>query len=286
MDDVKKETPEKASDQPGEWRPDMRAALRPGSLARANAQLISGIARWTTAEKGETANRVVALLIFGFFAAVIFVNNSWLCWVVGVGWVLTVGGVAAQHAPHLEPALDEPEEEEGDEEHEEEEYADDYEEYEDEQETPGEEDEEETDELNEERRKREEDSLLRTRTLMSFVEDEVATAVHNGTKGVRIAVLLTLFQSRGQLQNWDEDRLKSLLKGIGVPVREQMYFKINGKKSNKAGIHVDDLTETLGRRPRLPAHLVPDLTPSAPSNSRLPVGPDTGPHGCCPSGTE
>ncbi|MFJ5635070.1 hypothetical protein ACIQF5_20835 [Streptomyces goshikiensis] len=262
---TKKQRPKKGSAR-DDWRPDLRAALRPGSLARANTQLISRIARWTTTEKGETANRVLALLIFGFFATVILVNNSWLCWVVGAGWVLTVGGAAAQHAPNLKPTLDEPEEEEDNDEDEEEEYDDDYEEYEVEREAPGEEDEEdeEPDEQDEERRKREEDAPLRARALMSFVEDEVATAVHNGTRGVRIAVLLTLFQSRGQLQNWDEDRLKNLLKGIGVPVREQMYFKINGKKSNKPGIHVDDLTETLGRRPRLPAHLVPDLTTSAP----------------------
>ncbi|HEX5566087.1 MAG TPA: hypothetical protein VFY14_03975 [Streptomyces sp.] len=110
--------------------------------------------------------------------------------------------------------------------------------------------------------------------LRQHVEHAVALASlpgyadeHVQGKGVRVEDLLTGLQADGSLPGWDARRFRALLEGIGVPVREQMYFKVDGRKSNCPGVHVDDLTAALGRAPHLPAHLVPDLTPTAPTLS-------------------
>jgi hypothetical protein len=98
--------------------------------------------------------------------------------------------------------------------------------------------------------------------LWGLVEEEVAAAVHNGRKGERAAVLLEKSKKKGLVPTeWEEKQFKRTLQALGIPVREQMHFRVNGKKANKVGVHVQDLTQALGRAPRLPAHLVPDLTP-------------------------
>lgn len=94
------------------------------------------------------------------------------------------------------------------------------------------------------------------------VEKCIAVAVQEGRKGARVADMLTEFQTMGGLlPGWEERQFRELLRSIGIPVREQMYFKVNGAKKNQPGVHVEDLTQALGFTPRLPAHLVPDLTP-------------------------
>ncbi|MFE4312604.1 hypothetical protein ACFRR6_41855 [Streptomyces sp. NPDC056891] len=251
----KKKSPQQ---KPQDWQPDLRAALNPGSLARANMQAIRQCFGWITAKKGETFNNVVGCLILGFFAAVLLRNYTWLWWALGGAWVLWVGGVAVQHAP----ALEIPDEEETEGEEDEERWEADPENN---HETAG----EYGDEYDETEQRAEPKLLAaayeaRRTVFLKMVEETMATAFHNGTaegKGVRIAVLLAVFHKKQHLLDWDEDRLKTFLESIGLPVKEQMYFKIAGKKSNKPGVHIDDLTKVLGHSPRLPAHLVPDLTP-------------------------
>ena len=241
------------ADPPEDWEPDLRAALMPGSLSRANIQIISGLFSWVTGTKGETLNRVVAILIFGFFAGVLLAKNTWLWWVVAGAWVLGCGGIAVQNAPALEPKEEDEEED-----------------------APGDAQDagdQHADKAAEARNaQRAAEYAERTRTIIKFVEESMATAFHNGTaegRGIRVAVLLTAFHKKMHLIDWDEERLTAFLESIGVVVREQMYFKINGKKSNKPGVHVDDLTKLLGHNPRLPAHLVPDLTPQHPLQQPL-----------------
>ncbi|WP_143659540.1 hypothetical protein [Streptomyces sp. MP131-18] len=101
----------------------------------------------------------------------------------------------------------------------------------------------------------------RIRIIQDRVEELVAAAVHEGKKGARTLDILAAFQARGGLHGWEEKPFRELLRSIGIPIRDQMYFKINGEKTNHPGVHVEDLTEHLGRAPLLPAHLVPDLTP-------------------------
>lgn len=261
--------PEKKKVQrPEGWEPDLRAAMRAGSLARANMSLIGGGIAWLTNTKGETANRTIGVAILGFFAGVLLVNYDWLWWVVIGGWLLTCGGIAVQNAPAKQPREEDNEgewEKEGPEE---------------DHETPGayhEEDEGDGETEDEAEAARLAAAYAeRTRAFIKVVEEAMATALHNGTaegKGIRLAVLLTIFHKKKHLLDWDEERLCNFLTSIDVTVREQMYFKINGKKSNKAGVHVDDLTELLGHSPRLPAHLVPDLTPQ----HHLPAAPATPP---------
>lgn len=125
------------------------------------------------------------------------------------------------------------------------------------EEGPGEEDPEEDEDDAKEKARKVAEIRLR-------VEHEVAAAVQAGKKGASVDHLLTLFQGEGKLTDWDAPRLKEMLRGIGLPVREQMYFKVDGKKVNIPGVHVDDLTAVLKHSPRLPAHLVPDLTPTVP----------------------
>jgi hypothetical protein len=109
--------------------------------------------------------------------------------------------------------------------------------------------------------------VRRIETIQVLVEELVTAAVHEGRKGARTRDILDAFQAQGGLQGWGEKQLRELLRSIGIPVREQMYFKIDGEKANHPGVHVDDLTQHLGRAPRRPAHLVPDLTPTQAAES-------------------
>ncbi|TFV33171.1 hypothetical protein E4K10_30285 [Streptomyces sp. T1317-0309] len=56
--------------------------------------------------------------------------------------------------------------------------------------------------------------------------------------------------------------MTGLLERCGITVREQMKFRVGGKQKNTPGVHIEDLARDLGHAPRLPAHLVPDLTPT------------------------
>lgn len=107
--------------------------------------------------------------------------------------------------------------------------------------------------------------VRRVALIWERVEHAVAAAWYQtATRGARTVDLLAEFQSGGALADWDEKQFRDMLRSIGIPVRDQMYFKVDGEKKNQPGVHVEDLTKTLGRTPRLPAHLVPDLTPTQP----------------------
>lgn len=253
---------------------DLRAAFHPAAILNATRQILGGAVRWTTAEKGETANRLFAWFFLLFVCGALAYSYPTWALVAIPGWVLVCGSVALQDpalrkqaaasGDELEPEERyEPEEEyeedndfEGDDFTEEAGYDDDS--------PPPEEQDHETGESyrgdDEADRARHE----KTEVWWALVEQEVATAVHQGTKGVRVGTLLGNLQERGHLPDWDEARLTAMLRSIGIKVRDQMYFKINGKKSNKPGVHVEDLTKALGHAPRLPTHLVPDLTPHQP----------------------
>lgn len=102
------------------------------------------------------------------------------------------------------------------------------------------------------------------------VEHKVAeAALLQGKKGVRTADILTSFQKEKAFVGWGEGEFIAALRGLGIPVRDQMHFVVDGKKRNLHGVHVDDLTQSLGRAPRLPANAIPDLTPENPKISPI-----------------
>lgn len=123
----------------------------------------------------------------------------------------------------------------------------------------------------------EDERARRIALIWERVEHAVAAAVQAGTRGVRTADLLTEFQSGGTLHDWDEKRFRDMLRGIEIPVRDQMYFRVNGEKKNLPGVHVEDLSNSLGRAPRLPSHLVPDLTATHPLSPALSLVKDDPP---------
>lgn len=95
---------------------------------------------------------------------------------------------------------------------------------------------------------------------VTFVEHNVAHAVQQGRKGVHTDVLLELLHRKKMLLDWKEPAFRAKCGQLRIPVRRQMSIK--GR--NYYGVHHEDLTRALGRRPVLPAHRVPDLTPGAP----------------------
>lgn len=101
--------------------------------------------------------------------------------------------------------------------------------------------------------------------IRAFVEAEVAAgnAGYRDAKGkgAPVDALLAELQRRGAARGWDRNAMLGLLERAGITVRQQMKFRIGGKQKTPPGVHIDDLTIDLGFRPRLPAHLVPDLTP-------------------------
>ncbi|MFJ5037984.1 hypothetical protein [Streptomyces parvulus] len=107
-----------------------------------------------------------------------------------------------------------------------------------------------------------------------------------GIKGMGVPVddLLAELQEKGSLPGVERKGFIELLEMAGITVREQMSFKVleetptgpKWKKKTPPGIHVEDLAESLGRTPRLPANLVPDLTPGSPSIPAQESAPDPG----------
>lgn len=94
---------------------------------------------------------------------------------------------------------------------------------------------------------------------VTFIEHNVAHAVQQGRKGVHTDVLLDLLHTEKMLLDWTEPVFRAKCGYLRVPVKRQM----NIKGRNYFGIHHEDLTKALGRRPVLPAYRVPDLTPGA-----------------------
>lgn len=214
-------------------------------LARSTGIMCHAVITWLRGgADGQFGGRLIALCLPGYLAIHQTAQRPWLWWVWGGSWLTACLIIAARRGDTLtdivEPAEDAaPTEAAG------------------EQPT-------------------EDEQPTQADHLRQHVEHQVAAAVQAGTKGVRVAQLLTDLQAGGHLRSWDATQLKETLRGIGVPVRDQMYFKVDGRKTNQPGVHVDDLTKTLGRRPHLPPHLVPDLTPSAGSPAALLLVKDDG----------
>ncbi|MFD8416548.1 hypothetical protein ACFV2Q_33205 [Streptomyces sp. NPDC059650] len=104
-----------------------------------------------------------------------------------------------------------------------------------------------------------------------FIEHSVAFAVRQGRKGVHTDTLLQRIHQEGMLADWTESMLRRKCKSLDIPVRTQMG--IQGR--NYFGVHVENLEQALGRPLRIPAQLVPDLTPNAPAGP--PVEPPAPP---------
>ncbi|MFI0742508.1 hypothetical protein ACH4PU_31190 [Streptomyces sp. NPDC021100] len=102
----------------------------------------------------------------------------------------------------------------------------------------------------------------------AFVEHNVAAAVTQGRKGIHTDALLKLLHEHDMLTDWKEPDIRTTCDRLGIPWRRQM--SVQGR--NYFGIHADDLTKHLGRRPQLPPEMVPDLTPS-PSPEKTPSSP-------------
>ena len=126
----------------------------------------------------------------------------------------------------------------------------------------------------------------RKAAIVKFVEQEVAAgaARHLEAKGRGATVdhLLARMQEKRPLSGWDRRRILDVLDQTGIPYREQMAFTIDGERKNLPGVHVEDLAELLGNSPRLPPHLVPDLTPDSPRIQASAPPPEWRPAGPAP----
>lgn len=126
--------------------------------------------------------------------------------------------------------------------------------------------------------------------LVKYVEQRVATVAagkseHVKGRGARVIDLLTEQQENGGLIGLDQKAMIDLLEKAGIPYREQMKFRVltttpNGTKwaqKNNPGVHVEDMTKYLSRRPQLPPHLIADLTPNQHPVPALVAVPDPAP---------
>ena len=91
--------------------------------------------------------------------------------------------------------------------------------------------------------------------LRLYVEHAVAHADLQGRSGVHVADLLAGLQASGRYLGLTTKTFPSTLRDAGVPTR---VVKIKG--DGQLGVRHDELSTALGHSPRLPAHLVPDLT--------------------------
>lgn len=126
--------------------------------------------------------------------------------------------------------------------------------------------------------------------LRQYVEHRV-TACASGLKlgvkgrGARVDDLLEEQQQNGGLIGFDRKAMIELLQRAGITVRTQMKFRVREPvgdtwkwtERNLPGVHIEDLAEDLGRTPRVPAHLVADITPGEP-----PVSPEESPRNVVP----
>lgn len=92
-------------------------------------------------------------------------------------------------------------------------------------------------------------------TLRLFVEHAVAEAHLARKGGVLVVDLLQQLQASGLHLDKTPDAFPAVLRSVDIPVKK---ISVNGEKA--LGVHHTELTAALRRLPRLPAHLVPDLT--------------------------
>lgn len=91
--------------------------------------------------------------------------------------------------------------------------------------------------------------------LRLYVEHSVAHADLTGLKGVHAIDLLNGLHESGRYLGLTKATFPAKLRDAGLPVTG-----ISIRGDNQLGVRHDQLTQALGRSPRLPAHLVPDLT--------------------------
>ncbi|MET9730630.1 hypothetical protein ABZZ79_08205 [Streptomyces sp. NPDC006458] len=96
-------------------------------------------------------------------------------------------------------------------------------------------------------------------TLRLFVEHAVAAAHLERKGGVLVVDLLQRLQASGLFLDKTPDAFPAVLRSVDIPVKK---ISVNGDKA--LGVHHTELTAALGRLPRLPARLVPDLTRTEP----------------------
>ncbi|MFH9352613.1 hypothetical protein [Kitasatospora sp. NPDC017646] len=96
--------------------------------------------------------------------------------------------------------------------------------------------------------------------LRLYVEHTVAHADLEGRAGVHVVDLLNGLQESGRYLGFTKASFPAKLRDAGLPVTG-----ISIKGDNQLGVRYDQLTKALGHSPRLPAHLVPDLTQDEPS---------------------
>ncbi|MCX5079378.1 hypothetical protein OHA84_38695 [Streptomyces sp. NBC_00513] len=103
--------------------------------------------------------------------------------------------------------------------------------------------------------------------LLTYVEQAVATAQQSGHNGVHAVDLLHGLHQRGDFLGLTSATFPAKLRDVGVPTK---VVSVSGAKA--IGVAYDQLAQALGHMPRLPVHLVPDLTQTAP----VPHSPDFG----------
>lgn len=91
--------------------------------------------------------------------------------------------------------------------------------------------------------------------LRLYVEHAVAHADLEGRKGVHAVDLLAGLQKSGRFLGLTGSAFPAKLRDAGLPVTG-----ISIRGDNQLGVRHDQLYVALGHSPRLPAHLVPDLT--------------------------
>ncbi|MFE5595076.1 hypothetical protein [Streptomyces sp. NPDC056549] len=208
------------------------------------------IGAWLRAEDGQVLARLLVLCSVGFAAFFVAGRRPYLWWVYGGLLYLICAVVAAKTglgAGRTVAAIEEDAQAA--------EYVGESGEEEREGEEPGEAGEEPDQPLTEVDRRAAEAEFL------EYVEHAVTLAVHHGRKGLHTDVLLAGLHSEDILTEWTEPMIRQKCADLGVTVRTQMG--ILGR--NYFGVHVDDLTADLGRRPRRPPQLVEDRTIGAPA---------------------
>ncbi len=93
--------------------------------------------------------------------------------------------------------------------------------------------------------------------LAARVEHAVAHAKTAGRHGVHLSQLLADLHADGHLADATVTDLGAHLRALDIPIRDSLRVAT----LNRVGIHHDDLRKHLGHTPRLPPHMVPDLTP-------------------------
>ncbi|MDH6129386.1 hypothetical protein [Kitasatospora sp. GP82] len=104
-------------------------------------------------------------------------------------------------------------------------------------------------------------------TFRLYVEHKVAARYAEGVRGIKQGVHIEDMLADLKTQNlisdpaWNTSALASYLRRIGIPLRDPLPLTVAGKKLNRIGVDFKELTQALGREPRLPPCPVPDLTP-------------------------